>query len=174
MTKLGGKTKLQSIPAGFNIQTPSLAAVSRRKVQSATGLRYGLCSQKGIMIQQFSLLLFSVKLCFVFWENSYWWDVQFWMKIASKSKHQLVKREAISYSLEQVQTGFRILVRYHIWRTGIDFRCDLLRMSLNLHHRSTQVNLLRRQSSLPNRPTRQSSYGGTEARYGHQHLSCGL
>ena len=92
------------------------------------------------------------------------------MKIASKSKHQLVKREAISYSLEQVQTGFRFLVRYHVWRTGIDFRCDLLRMSLNLHHRSTQVNLLRRQSSLPNRPTRQSSYGGTEARCGHKHL----
>ena len=122
------------------------------------------------MIQQFSLLLFSVKLCFVSWENSYCWDVQFLMKIASKSKHQLVKREAISYSLEQVQTGFRILVRYHVWRTGIDFRCDLLRMSLNLYHRSSQVNLLRRQSSLPNRPTRQSSYGGTEARYGHKHL----
>ena len=92
------------------------------------------------------------------------------MKIASKSKHQLVKREAISYSLEQVQTGFRILVRDHVWRTGIDFRCDFLRMSLNLYHRSSQVNLLRRQSSLPNRPTRQSSYGGTEARYGHKLL----
>ena len=46
------------------------------------------------------------------------------MKIASKSKHQLVKREAVSYSLEQVQTGFRILVRDHVWRTGIDFRCE--------------------------------------------------